>query len=61
MGDPAFSPVAVNTLRNKRADLAGQIEMHDREVDRLGADLVRLDATLRLFDLYIQPDDMASR
>jgi hypothetical protein len=56
MGDPAFSPVAVNALKNKRADLAGQIEMHNREVDRL-----RADATLRLFDPYIQPDEIASR
>src|SRR5258707_10940439 len=61
MGDPPFSPVAVNTLRNKRADLAGQIEMHNREVDRLRAELVHLDATLRLFDPYIQPDEIASR
>jgi hypothetical protein len=61
MGDPPFSPVAVNALRNKRADLAGQIEMHNREIDRLRSELVHLDATLRLFDPYIQPDEIASR
>jgi hypothetical protein len=61
MGDPPFSPVAVNAMRNKRADLAGQIEMHNREIDRLRSALVHLDATLRLFDPYIQPDEIASR
>jgi hypothetical protein len=61
MGDPPFSPVAVNALRNKRADLAGQIEMHNREVDRLRSELVHLDATLRLFDPYNQPEEIASR
>jgi hypothetical protein len=61
MGDPPFSPVAVNALRNKRADLAGQIEMHSREVDRLRSELVHLDATLRLFDPYVIPDQIASR
>ena len=61
MGDPPFSPVAVNALRNKRSDLAGQIEMHNREIDRLRSELVHLDATLRLFDPYIQPDEIASR
>ena len=61
MGDPPFSPVAVNALRNKGTDPAGQIEMHNREVDRLRSELVHLDATLRLFDPYIIPDDIASR
>ena len=61
MADPPFSPVAVNALRNKRADLAGQIEMHNREVDRLRSELVHLDATLRLFDPYAIPDEIESR
>jgi hypothetical protein len=61
MADPPFSPVAVNALRSKRADLAGQIEMHNREVDRLRSELVHLDATLRLFDPYVIPDEIASR
>lgn len=61
MDDPPFSPVAVNALRNKRADLAGQIEMHNREVDRLRSELVHLDATLRLFDPYALPDEIAPR
>jgi hypothetical protein len=54
-------PSPVNALRNKRADLAGQIEMHNREVDRIRAELVHLDATLRLFDPYVIPDEIASR
>lgn len=61
MADPPFSPVAVNALRNKRADIAGQIEMHSREIDRLRSELVHLDATLRLFDPFALPEDIASR
>jgi hypothetical protein len=45
-----LSPLAANALTKKRADLAGQIEMHQREVDRIRSELVHLDATLRLFD-----------
>jgi hypothetical protein len=38
-----------------------KLEMHNREIDRLRSELVHLDATLRLFDPYIQPDEIASR
>jgi len=61
MADPPFSPVAVNALRNKRADIAGQIEMHSREIDRLRSELVHLDATLRLFDPFSVPEDILPR
>jgi hypothetical protein len=61
MADPPFSPVAINALRNKRADVAGQIEMHAREIDRLRSELVHLDATLRLFDPQSIPEDIESR
>jgi hypothetical protein len=56
-----LSPIAANALRNKRADLAGQIEMHQREVDRIRTELVHLDATLRLFDPYVLPEEIAPR
>jgi len=34
---PDNQPVAVNALRTKRSQIAGEIEMHSREIDRLGA------------------------
>lgn len=52
---PDEQPIAVNALRNKRAAITGEIAMHDREIDRLRADLVHLDATLRLFDPDTDP------
>jgi hypothetical protein len=45
---PDEQPVAVNALRNKRAAIAGEIEMHSREIDRLRGELIHLDATLRV-------------
>jgi hypothetical protein len=55
---PAEQPTAVNALRNMRAKIAGDIEMHSREIDRLRAELVHLDATMRLFDPATDPDDI---
>jgi hypothetical protein len=52
---PNDQPVAVNALRNKRSQLAGEIEMHSREIDRLRGELIHLDATLRLFDPATDP------
>src|SRR5437016_5485949 len=55
---PDDQPVAVNALRNKRAAMAGEIEMHSREIDRLRAEIIHLDAVLRLFDPDTNPDDI---
>jgi hypothetical protein len=52
---PDEQPVAVNALRNKRAEIAGMIAMYEREVDRLRAELVHVDATMRLFDPGTDP------
>ena len=41
--------VAVAALITKRADLAGLIEHHRKEMGRLADDLAHLDATLKLF------------
>jgi hypothetical protein len=57
---PDNQPVAVNALRNKRAEIAGMIAMYEREVDRLRAELVHVDATLRLFDPGTDPADIAA-
>src|ERR1700676_2770601 len=58
---PDEQPVAVNALRNKRSQLAGDIEYHERQIDLLRADLVHLDAALRLFDPDTDPDDIMPR
>jgi hypothetical protein len=55
---PDEQPNAVNALRNMRSKIAGEIEMHSREIDRLRSELVHLDATLRLFDPATDPDDI---
>lgn len=57
---PDEQPIAVNALRNKRAQLAGEIEMHSREIDRLRAELLHVDATLRLFDPQTDPADVGA-
>ena len=55
---PDEQPVAVNALRNMRARIAGEIEMHSREIDRLRAELMHLDSTMRLFDPGTDPSDI---
>jgi hypothetical protein len=52
---PDEQPTTVNALRNKRASITGETAMHEREIDRLRADLVHLDATMRLFDPGTNP------
>lgn len=58
---PDEHPNTVNALRNKRAEIAGDIELHSREIDRLRAELVHLDVVLRLFDPGTDPDDIVAR
>jgi hypothetical protein len=58
---PDDSPNTVNALRNKRAELAGLIAMHQREIDRLRSTLIHVDATLLLFDPGTDPEDIAPR
>lgn len=55
---PDEQPVAVNALRRMRAKIAGEIDMHTRELDRLRATLVHIDATLWLFDPATDPNDI---
>jgi hypothetical protein len=58
---PDDHPNTVNALRNKRSLIAGDIEAHLREVERLRADLVHLDVVLRLFDPDTDPDEIAPK
>ena len=53
---PDEQPIAVNALRRMRAKISGEIEMHSRELDRLRATLVHIDATLWLFDPETDPN-----
>ena len=55
---PDEQPITVNALRRMRAKIAGEIDMHARELDRLRATLVHLDATLWLFDPETDPNDI---
>src|SRR6476469_2401996 len=55
---PDEQPIAVNALRNMRSRIAGEIEMHSREIDRLRAELVHLDATMQLFYPETDPSDV---
>src|SRR5215213_3202874 len=55
---PDEQPIAVSALRNMRSRIAGEIEMHSREIDRLRAELVHLDATMQLFDPETEPSDV---
>src|SRR6185312_12660188 len=58
---PQSQPVTANALRNKRAEIAGAIALKQREIDQLRSDLVHLDATLRLFDPDLIPDDLPAK
>jgi len=53
---PDEQSVAVNALRTKRSQIAGEIEMHSREIDPFRGELIHLDATLRLFDPATDPE-----
>jgi hypothetical protein len=55
---PDEQPITVNALRNMRARITGQIQMHNREIGRLRAELIHLDATLRLFDPATDPENI---
>jgi hypothetical protein len=57
---PAEQPIAVNALRNRRAKIVGEIEFHQGRIGKLRADLVHLDATMRLFDPATDPDDIGA-
>ena len=57
---PDEHPNTVNALRNKRAAIAGEIAMHNGEIARLRAELVHVDAVLRLFDPATDPDDVGA-
>ncbi len=48
----------IGALRSKRAELAGRLRQLERQLGQQRANLAHLDATMRLFDLDLQPNDI---
>jgi hypothetical protein len=48
----------IGALRNKRAELAGILLQLEQQLVQQRADLAHLDATMRLFDPEIRPNDI---
>jgi hypothetical protein len=48
----------IGALRNKRAELAGTLRQLEQQLDRQRANLAHVDATMRLFDPDIRPNDI---
>jgi hypothetical protein len=48
----------MHALRNKRAELAGTVIQLEQQLVRQRADLTHIDATMRLFDPDIQPNEI---
>jgi hypothetical protein len=51
----------MHALRNKRAELAGTLIQLEQRLVRQRADLTHLDATMRLFDPDIQPNEVTPK
>jgi hypothetical protein len=49
----------ISGLREKRSAVAGQIVEHQREIDRLTADLLHIDAVLKIYGL--EPADIRTK
>jgi hypothetical protein len=51
----------MSALRNKRAEMAGTVVQLEQQLVRQRADLSHLDATMRLFDPDIRPNEIRPR
>lgn len=51
----------IGALRNKRAEMSGRLRQLEQQLAQQRADLAHLDATLRLFDPEIRPNDIRPR
>ena len=51
----------MGALRNKRAELAGTLHQLEQQLARQRANLAHLDATMRLFDPNVRPQDICSK
>ena len=54
-------PHVISALSNKRAELAGIVSQLERQLGQQQANLVHLDATMRLFDPDIRPNKIRPR
>ena len=54
-------PHVMHALRHKRAELAGTLIQLEQQLVQQRADLTHIDATMRLFDPNIQPDEIHPR
>src|SRR3984885_14809328 len=51
----------VSALRNKRAELAGMVGQFEQQLARQRTNLAHLDATMRLFDPDIRPQEIRAK
>ena len=51
----------VSALRNKRAELAGMVGQLEQQLARQRTNLAHLDATMRLFDPDIRPQEIRAK
>ena len=51
-------PHVIGALRNKRAELAGMLRQLEQQLGQQRANLAHVDATMRLFDPNIRPNDI---
>jgi hypothetical protein len=54
-------PHVIGALRNKRAELAGVLRQLEQQLGQQRADLAHLDATMRLFNPDIRPNDIGAK
>src|SRR5471030_1811472 len=54
-------PHVIGALRNKRAELAGTLRQLEQQLAGHRANLAHLDATMRLFDPEVRPNDIRPR
>lgn len=54
-------PHVISALRNKRSELGGVVSQLERRLAQHRADLAHLDATMRLFDPDIRPEEVRSK
>jgi len=54
-------PHVMDALRGKRSELSGIVSRVEQQIVHHRANLVHLDAAMRLFDLNLSPEEVGSR
>jgi hypothetical protein len=60
-GKAMAGPQVIGALREKRAELSGAVRQIEQQLAQHRSHLAHLDATMRLFDPAIQPDEIRPR